>query len=166
MLLVLVTKGELSTPPAETQKPLAPSPDESVEIVTLSGNGPDASVLSADYATEELLAQYESYGELAESDYKVRLAFKFVSEVKDFRLLMLRFDKMEEDKSLNFCVEKTLCYKETVSPETPIVVGTVFVGSLPTRAISFVDENNTTRYFDLSMSGEDGSIILIELVPR
>ena len=161
-----------STPPTEdasvpTKQSLSP-PDKSAEKLTYKGVEPDENFISADYATEELLAQYESYEEFDESEdteNQVKVLFEISTTVKDFRLLMIHLESGEDD-SLNFCVHKTCYSKDTISPEKPLVVGTIFEGSFPTRAISFVDDNNKTRYFDLSMSGEDGSIILIELVPR
>lgn len=160
---------EFSSPSVETQKPATPSADESVEKLTLSSNVPDASVISADYASEELLAQYKSYEEFDESENaenQTKVLFKISAAVKDVRFLIIYFDESGEAESLNFYVSKTLYSKDIILPEKSLVVGTVFEGLLPTRAISFVDENNLTRYYSLNLSGEDGSIILIELVPR
>lgn len=62
-------------------------------------------------------------------------------------------------------MNRTLYSVDELLPKKPLVVGTVFQGAFPTRAISFVDENNTTRYYSLEMSGKDGSLFLLELVP-
>ena len=179
----LPSPSELATQPVETQKPAAPSAedaseptmqtlspsDESLEKLTYTNNVPDKSFISVDYATEELLARYKSYEEFAESEnteHQVKLLFKISAAVKDVRFLVIYFDESGEDDSINFYVDKTLYSKDILLPEKPLVVGTIFEGLLPTRAISFVDENNTTRYYSLNLSGKDGSIILIELVPR
>jgi len=179
----LTSSPELATQPAETQKPAAPSTedtaeptmqvmspsDENVEKLSSSSNVPDESLISVDYATEELLGQYKSYEEFVESEnteHQAKILFKISAAVKDVRFLVIYFDESGDDDNLGFYVNKTLYSKDIISPKKPLVVGTVFEGLLPTRAISFVDENNTTRYYSLNMSGKDDSIFLIELVPR
>jgi hypothetical protein len=166
----LVSSSELASQSPETTKPSAPSTDDAlVEKLTSTDNTPDESFISADYATEQLLEQYQSYDEFNESEdieYQVKVLFKVGTEVKDVRFLEIFFDENGESGDVNFYVSRILYSKDKVSPEKPLVVGTVFHGDFPTRGISFVDENNTTRYYSLNMSGRDGSLILLELVPR
>ena len=49
-----------------------------------------------------------------------------------------------------------------LAPERPFAVAWVDVGLMPTRGFSFVDDKGATRYFSISSSGYDGSLLLIE----
>lgn len=151
---------ETSAPPAES----AP-----VEKLTCTYEIPDESFISIDFATDALLEQYKAYEEFNETEdleNQVRVILKISPEAKDFRFFEIFFDKDGEKDNTNFIVNRVLYSKDKISPEKPLVVGTVFQGSLPIRAISFVDESNKTRYFSFETNGMDGSLFLLELVPR
>lgn len=161
---------QITNPSMESSpEPIMQTSSPSDERLTYTSNTPDANFIRVDYLTEALLEQYKSYDEYVEPEnaaYQVKILFEISATVKDVRFLVIYLDESGEDGSLNFYVDKTLYSMDTLPPEKPLVVGTVFEGLLPTRAISFVDENNTTRYYSVEMSGKDGSIFLSELVPR
>lgn len=148
--------------------PTEPSTPPTTEAV-LQSEEPTVSAsadicVRVDYATDALLGQYASYDEFDESedlDYQVKVLFTTSTPVRDFKFLAGGYVEGEND-SFSFVADSVLYAADTVSPDKPLVVGTVFHGDFPTRGISFVDENNTTRTFALGMSGKDGSLVLIE----
>ncbi len=179
----VTSTSELATQALETKEPTAhladeasetpiqtlPPSDSPVEKLTCTYEIPDESFISLDYATDELMKQYKAYeafDETEDSENQAKVIFKISSEVKNVRFLEISFDETGEKDDTNFIVNKVLYSKNVLLPETPLVVGTVFHGSFPTRAISFVDENNTTRYYSLDMSGKDSSLFLLELIQR
>ena len=51
---------------------------------------------------------------------------------------------------------------DALTPENPLLVKMTFFGDLPSYGFSFDDETGKTRYFSISLSGYDGSIIVNE----
>jgi len=122
------------------------------------------SCVCADYATEELLSRYDSYDELPlrQDDYAQRLIITTSAVVEDFRFVDISFSGAAGEE-LQFIENEEQYSLDYFTPDNPFVVWVSFPGILPTRAISFVDENGTTRSFAIVMSGEDGSILLFEI---
>ena len=51
------------------------------------------------------------------------------------------------------------CFDE---PERQLLVKFTFFGSIPNNGFSYTDGNGKTRYYSVSQSGKDGSLIFIE----
>ena len=132
---------------------------------------PAAVPVSVAYATDELLGQYASYASFdeagaADSSGFARVIFTTTAAVKNFKYLEISFADAgtATDISLSSAKTKTLYSAKTLSPETPVVIGTIFAGdAAPYRGISFTDANNKTRVFYLAQSGQDGTPLLLEL---
>ncbi|MCL1910581.1 MAG: hypothetical protein FWG13_00035 [Leptospirales bacterium] len=58
--------------------------------------------------------------------------------------------------------ENILYSIKELSPKKAFVVQTFVSGTIPSRGISFLDKNNKKRYFYISESGLDGSLLLGE----
>lgn len=87
--------------------------------------------------------------------------FTAVNPVKDFRLLAIQLQDVDKDGNAIFSKEKV--YQQNIlTPEQPLVAYLDFFGDIPNNGIAFVDEKGNTRYFAVSISGEDGSLQLIE----
>jgi hypothetical protein len=76
--------------------------------------------------------------------------------VKDFSFIEVGYS---EDK---YCEAAALYSVDELLPENRLVVTCLEQGMMPHRGISFLDENNATRYFYLMISGENGSLKLVE----
>lgn len=133
------------------------------DLMGASGILPASTWVNADYATDALLAKYGSsineYIEFAKAGYpKIIVAAN--TELKDFKYIEVGY----KDENENFILyqKEVLHSLNELLPEKPFVVTWMDQGTIPHRGISFVDENNTTKYFALSMSGKDGSLLLIE----
>jgi hypothetical protein len=151
--------------PPNSSEPISPPPTEKVLQSPEASDSVSGEVcVSVDYASDEILDKYDSYDEYVEpedSSYQVKVIFTTSAPVKDFKFLEGSFVG-GEDNNLSFNASNVLYSIDELSPEKPLVIGTVFHGDFPTRGISFVDESNTTRYFTLMMSGKDGSLFLGE----
>lgn len=120
-------------------------------------------IVSVDYASDDFLAQTGTYDEVIIDDSNVltRLVFTVNIKVKDFKYLEILLTDCIDDKCSFDVVEELYSINE-LRPERTLVIGMEFVGSIPNRGISFVDETGTTRYFSINQSGKDGSVFLLE----
>jgi len=57
---------------------------------------------------------------------------------------------------------KELYTKEVLRPERKLLVKYTFFGSIPNNGFSYSDSNGKTRYYSISQSGKDGSLLFIE----
>lgn len=119
-------------------------------------------IISVDFATDELLSQYDSYDEFVdpeeEGPQKIIFTSNFAAE--DFHFIEIGHEA--KDKTLGIIENRVLYQVGELSPTKPFVVNWTEWGSLPHRGISFKDESGRTRYFYLAMSGEDDSLLLLE----
>ena len=117
-------------------------------------------VVSAEYLTDKLLSEYKSFEEFVEFPGYQKILIKTNMTVKQFKFIEVEFS-MDED-SYSFVVKSVPYSISELIPDKPFVVTWLEIGLMPHRGISFVDEYNVTRYFTLSQSGVDGSLILSE----
>jgi len=119
--------------------------------------------IRVDYASDELLANPGTYDEVIidASDPLAKVVFTANITVEDFKYLEILLTDCVGDMCSFDIVEELYSINE-LRPERPLVIGMVFMGSIPNRGISFVDETGTTRYFSINQSGRDGSLFLLE----
>lgn len=115
-----------------------------------------------DLATDELLNKYNSYNEFIEFEGEgyQRIVIIPNTEVKNFKFIEIGYE--ESENQLKYFEKNVLYSINKLSPEKPFVVKWMERGLIPHRGISFVDENNTTRYFYIANSGRDGALLLLE----
>ena len=92
----------------------------------------------------------------------VRAAIFTDQPVRDLRILRLSDPRTNDKDELCFTAE-TRFSPGTFTPEHPVVIRTVLGESLPTDAISYTDENGQTRVLALTVSGENGALLLTEV---
>ena len=120
---------------------------------------PEELIVSVDYATNDLINKYDAVEEFDEAgDQKIILTTNLA--VKNFRFIEIGY--REEDGSIIFFENKPLFSLDEFLPNKPFVVTWIEQGAMPHRGIAFDDESGTTRHFYISMSGEDGSVLLVE----
>jgi tetratricopeptide (TPR) repeat protein len=119
-------------------------------------------LVSIDYMSDELVRKYDSIAEFIEFEDEgyQKIIFTTNIAVKDFKFIEVSFK--EQDMGIAFFENKILYSLEELLPEKPFVVTWMEWGSIPHRGISFIDETDTTRYFSIQASGEDGSLYLSE----
>ena len=120
---------------------------------------PEELIVSVDYATEELINKYGAVEEFEEEGFQ-KVIFTTNLAVKNFRFIEISYK--EEDGTIKFFENKVLYSLDEFLPEKPFVVIWMEQGAIPHRGIAFDDESGTTRHYYLSMSGEDGSVLLVE----
>jgi len=110
----------------------------------------------ADFASEELLAKgpYE-YILVDESLNATELAI-YANEL----LTDVCFFEAVHDGDV--CTHKPLHTLPALTSQKPIVAAVPFYGDMTTYGISFTDASGAKRCFEISLSGVDGSVVLIE----
>lgn len=108
---------------------------------------------------EDLPASYDEYR--ASEEAHAAVLFTAAGPVKDFRLLAIVLLDTDSEGKLTFSTEEVY-YQKDLAAERPLVGYLNFFGALPNNGISYVDETGKTRYFAVTISGEDGSLHLIE----
>ncbi len=115
--------------------------------------------LFASDAEGDLPAYDEFIADTDESQEKI--LFMAHSTVKDFQVLSLSLEDVDENGKVTFSTEKIYSL-DALTPERPLMVGMTFYGTIPSYGISYVDENGAARSFAVEISGMDGSLILQE----
>ena len=96
----------------------------------------------------------------SQSDPQVGVVFSVNSPVKNFKVLSLEFKDFANGKPV-FQV-KELFTKDVLRPERQLLVKYTFFGSIPNNGFSYTDGNGKTRYYSVSQSGMDGSLLFSE----
>jgi len=89
------------------------------------------------------------------------VVFSVNNPIKDFKVLSLHFKDFDNNGKPVFLV-KELYTKAVFRPDRQLLVKFSFFGSIPNNGISYTDPNGKTRYYSISQSGKDGSLIFIE----
>lgn len=92
-----------------------------------------------------------------DSEYMTRIAFRANERLNNVKFTTLRYGDMyevEEDHYWIHCLEE----------EEYFVAGVVFHGDMTTYGISFEDEDGEERYYAVSISGMNGSLVMNEYV--
>ena len=144
-----------TTPPRESQPPEETAPAETEEPAE------QELPVSADYADEDLLSRPEDYDLLLldESEYRVDVAVTAAETVTDIQVVSLALD------DAGFRIESVLGTRDAVTPGRPFVVAMAFPGDMPNTGLVFTDSEGEVHSCTISMSGKDGSLLLIPFEP-
>ena len=110
-----------------------------------------------------MLAQHPDhvfYSDAAGNEYASKVVLSFDTTITNFRFLQLEgnFDQAGEF----LCTDMQVLYsRDEITENDLMVVETVLEGLVPSRGISFVDAGGNTRYYYLTVSGEDNVPLLI-----
>ena len=151
--------------PAEPEVPADPaSTEESAEENVFEGEeasdepaGP--ATVTAVWADDAEIGDHLDFEADTDSDTKV--VFSTDTKVTDFALLSVVLESISDDGIAEFSYE-TVYLQEKLEPGLPLVVNMTFYGDLPNYGIGYTDTDGTVRHFTVSISGEDGSLILTE----
>jgi len=148
--------GEAPVTSPETEEAPEPEPVASPPSVDA-----EEATISVDYATDELLGQFEIViHNHTDEEYYERVVFSTSAGVKGFRFIEVDF--REEDGEIVFFESGVLYSIDELLPEMAFVVPVEFFGSIPSRGIAYTDGNSAAKYFCVAQSGEDGSLFLVE----
>lgn len=131
--------------------------------ITIDDNGTSIQA----YWAEDVLHSYPEYEEFFADEDDSRESVIFITQeaVKDFKVLSLTLENIEEDGNTAFSSAE-LYHLDILTPESPLLVHMTFYGTIPNYGISFTDQHDVVRNFAVVQSGKDGSVILSEFQPQ
>ena len=144
--------------PEQTAPEAVPTPEVTPEAVPTAAPAPAPARVTVSYAEEGTLPEKCSVFVADGGEYAVQLVCAASGPVTDFRVLSLVMTDFRDDGPV--FAETELYRQETLTPGCPLAVTLTFAGDLPNNGISYVDDTGETLRFALSMSGEDGSLLL------
>ena len=164
ILMLTVFCSCKKTEPSETETTTAPSQTETTEDTadeTITQKIIKESKVTADYS-----ANVNGYTDFIkyivdDSEYSTKILFMAEGVVTDFRLLSLFVNDFDDNGRMTFDTE-SLYELPTLEENKPLEVTLTFYGDLPSYGISYKDASGATKNFMLTLSGEDGSVILSE----
>lgn len=92
--------------------------------------------------------------------YSVEVLFTTSHSVRDFKFLELSDGDFDADGELFFTITEAF-HRDTMTPDSPILVRLVFIGTIPNNGFSYIDASGAFHRFTLNLSGEDGSLMVI-----
>ena len=125
---------------------------------------------TTDTKTSRVVAMFaedaEAFDEYAvfkvdESEYSTTILFIAEGTVTDFSFLSLSIKDVDENGKATFDTE-SLYKLDTLTEEKPLEVTLTFYGDSPAYGISYKDAQGVTKNYTVTISGEDGSVILSE----
>ena len=111
----------------------------------------------ADYAPEHFV--YAHSWHCGEADYVTDMGIIPMESMTDVRIVLLNVLE-------NYAVDEVLYQADSLDAEEALKISVVFWGDFTTYGIQFTDANGLPRYFALSISGKDGSLICSEYQPE
>lgn len=106
------------------------------------------------------LSDYEIV-EHATGDWTVGVLYIATEPIEDMSILDIEFVDCDDEGNETYNITGETKYG-TIAPEMPISVMIEMVGDIPNNGFSFKDNTGKTRYFSISESGKDGSIVINE----
>lgn len=136
---------------------------DKVQMITLTpflAYEAGASPVQARWA-KDALADDAAYHEFTvdTSDAQVQVLLSCIHEVKDFKVLALTITGADMEGKISF-ESRTLYALDSLTPGRPLLLQMTFFGDVPSYGVSYRDERAKVQTFTLSLSGEDGSLLL------
>ena len=139
--------------PGSTSGPITTLPDPGDRAVPAQ--------LTADWTEDAVSDTWDSTPAEA-GDGAAAVAFTSDSTVKNFAILSLTTD-LAEDGTAAYTLGETLYAIAELPQNTPITASLVFMGVLPDLAVRYQDTDGAERCLTLTVSGEDGSLLLTDI---
>lgn len=116
------------------------------------------------WADENALSAFPAYDEYAaySGEYEADILFVTERTLRNFKVLSISLEDVSDDGTAVFAVTE-LFEENPLTAERPLMVRTSFPGDMPTNGVSYTDGSGETRYFSVSESGFDGSLVLNEI---
>jgi len=162
--LALISALAACGTPAQPEPTTAPAVTDSPEPSTAPVLCDAEPAVAAEFAIDRFLQQIvnlESFTD-AEGEYANKVLFTAIRDIKDFRYLEISAD-VNEDGSIKVNSEKELYKVDSMLDGQPLLITVQFNGTVPDRAISYVDDCGGTHYFYLALSGEDNVPLLVPM---
>ena len=92
------------------------------------------------------------------------IVFTADGDIADFKTLELTFDNADDSGTMFFKTKDVENYGELKDGEA-VTVGMEMLGDTPNNGIAYTYGDNTTKYYSVDISGNDGSVLLAEFAP-
>ena len=119
-----------------------------------------SSTVRIERVTDKVLNSFDSFYEYSDSDYGEKIIIWTTEIRKNFDFISVGAEFTGEQSS--FFAEDILYSIKELSTQKALVIKMLISEGIPSRGISFLDEDNTKRYFYISESGFDGSLSMVE----
>lgn len=155
------TDAETTVIASETEAPI--TEEETQPIQTEEIEDDIEQFISVEWADLDVLSELDRYDVFYVSEGEgIKVLFTPSRSVKDFKLLALTIEDVDENGNIKFAAEEVY-FRERLDPECPLAAALDFFGDIPNNGFSYVDDNGTTKSYAVNISGEDGSIIMTEI---
>ncbi len=127
------------------------------ELTTVTEDSRVVAMFSAD---AEAFDEYAVFT-VDESEYSTQILFLAEGKITDFNFLSLSIKDIDENGNMTFDTE-TLYSRDVLQEGKPLEVTLTFYGDTPAYGISYKDAHGVTKNYTVTISGEDGAVILSE----
>lgn len=156
----VATEAETTVVTSETEATI--TEEETQPIQTEEIEDDIEQFVSVKWADLDVLSELDRYDVFYVSEGEgTKVLFTPSRSVKDFKLLALTIEDVDENGNIKFASEEVYS-RESLDPECPLAAALDFFGDIPNNGFSYIDENGTIKSFAINISGEDGSLILTE----
>ena len=111
----------------------------------------------ADYAPEHFV--YADSWHCGETDYVTDIGIIPMEHIRNVEFVLLNVIE-------NYKADEILYTTDELNAEDALLLSVVYWGDMTTYGLNFTDMHGNTRYFALSISGKDGSLICSEYTPE
>ena len=150
-------------------------PDGATHFYEIADSGMDGSLIfseteniidtvtfNAEIASEELIAERDSYHLYSDTDGDwTKVVFKTDKRITNIKFYKLdAADSFTDDGKLK--ITEVLYTLDELNADKPLVAEAELLDKFAVRGISFVDPNGNTHYFTVSESAENGKLVFTE----
>ncbi|MBO5934586.1 MAG: hypothetical protein J6Q94_03760 [Clostridia bacterium] len=121
----------------------------------------ESSVSAVFTADAETFDEYETFV-IDETEYSTKILFIAEGVITDFSFDSLLVTDVDDNGNMTFN-SQSLYTLDELKESKPLEVTLTFYGDTPAYGISYNDAAGETKNFTVTLSGEDGSVILTEI---
>lgn len=129
----------------------APAPDRTPAKLTVGYAPPWCASPDLDAAGSDAYAQ------------PVDVMFYTDRAITEFRIVRINYDAESGRESAG----EVLLERDRMAPEDDaLILRMSFIGLMPTLGVTYTDTDGSSRFFGITMSGQDGRVLLAEIIPQ
>ena len=118
-----------------------------------------------DYATDDNLAKYANHAEVIvhNDDYSCKILVTVDETITDVKIYALEFVDFDTE-TYQPIYNKTLVGQfDSITPDMPLVIQQTYGEFMATCGFSYVDAKGVEHMIGITESGEDGSVVAVEI---
>ena len=119
-----------------------------------------SSTVQIEHATDKVVNRFGSFYEYNDNDFGEKIVIWTDGIQKNFDFISVGSEYTGEQ--ISFFAEDILYSINELTSEKALMIKMFISEGIPSRGISFLDENSVKRYFYISESGIDGSLSMVE----